>query len=82
MATMLVAKQFSCDICRARAIVEDPDVGKLPDGWAAMPVELYMNGVRVSDFCGACLRKPFAQILTDLMTIWSERKAVSDGDGD
>ena len=82
MATLLVAKLFRCDLCNRQAAVDSPDVGKTPEGWASLPIELLAHGFRVQDFCGLCAAKPFAQVITEILGVVQQRQeleAARDG---
>ena len=67
MSTILVAKVFRCDLCNAQAAVDTPAEGKIPDGWGSLNIEVLAHGLRLRDFCGMCVRKPLAQVISEVL---------------
>jgi hypothetical protein len=83
MSTLLVAKLFRCDLCNTQAVVDKPDVDKVPDGWGSLDVQLLAHGLRIKDFCGSCAAKPFAQVITEVLGIVNQKmelEAARDGE--
>jgi hypothetical protein len=67
VSTILVAKVFRCDLCNAQAAVDAPAEGKVPDGWGSLHIEVLAHGLRLRDFCGTCVRKPLAQVISEIL---------------